>query len=71
MVKNYFYLTTINWNKIYSFFYFSAVTFTTLGFGDFHPSEGSCRVYASIEAFIGAFIIALLVYTFIRKSGGK
>ena len=51
--------------------YFSTVTFTTLGYGDFRPLEGWSRIFAGTEAFIGAFIIALFVYTFERKTGGR
>ena len=50
---------------------FSFITFTTLRYGDLRPLEGVSRIFAGAEAFIGAFIIALLVYTFIRKAGGK
>lgn len=45
--------------------YFSTVTFTTLGYGDFRPFEGRGRIIAGTEAFIGAFTMALLVYTFV------
>ncbi len=44
--------------------YFSAITFTTLGYGDFRPLEGLGRILAGSEAFIGAFTMALFVYTF-------
>ena len=42
--------------------YFSAVTFTTLGYGDFRP-RAEWRPVAAIEAAIGAFMIALFVVT--------
>ena len=51
--------------------YFSTVTFTTLGYGDFRPLEGSGRILAGTEAFIGAFMMALFVYTFARRTGGR
>ena len=51
--------------------YFSAITFTTLGYGDFRPLEGWGRILAGSEAFIGAFMMALFVYTFARKMGGR
>jgi uncharacterized protein YjbI with pentapeptide repeats len=51
--------------------YFSAITFTTLGYGDFRPLEGWGRILAGSEAFIGAFMMALFVYTFARRTGGK
>ena len=46
--------------------YFSFVTFTTLGYGDFHP-VGATMLFSMIEAFTGAFMIALFVFTMGRK----
>ena len=49
-------------------YYFSVVTFTTLGFGDLYPNSTKgfleipwFRVLAALEAFIGAFMMALFV----------
>lgn len=49
-------------------YYFSVVTFTTLGFGDLYPNSVRgllnipwFRVVAALEAFIGAFLMALFV----------
>jgi len=55
----------------YNCFYFSTVTFTTLGYGDLRPLEGWSRIFAGTEAFIGAFMMALFVYTFARRTGGR
>lgn len=46
--------------------YFSVVTFTTLGYGDIAP-YGISRLFATIEAFSGAFMMALFVLLFGRK----
>ena len=46
--------------------YFSVVTFTTLGYGDFHP-VGVSRTIAMVEAFTGVFMLALFVLTMGRK----
>ncbi len=46
--------------------YYSVVTFTTLGYGDFQPT-GITRIFAAIEALIGAFLMALFVVTFARR----
>ena len=51
--------------------YFSLITFTTLGYGDFRPLEGLGRILAGSEAFLGAIMMALFVYTFARKTGGR
>jgi len=51
--------------------YFSVVTFTTLGYGDFQPAVGLSKFFVSLEAIIGAFTMALYAYTLGRKIGGK
>lgn len=57
-------------NENISFFfssvYYSVVTFTTLGYGDFTPI-GISRAIAAIEAFTGSFTIALFVVVFVKK----
>lgn len=46
--------------------YFSVVTFTTLGYGDFAPI-GWSRPFAAFEAMGGVFMSSLFMLTFIRK----
>jgi len=46
--------------------YYSVVTFTTLGYGDFTP-VGFSRPFAALEAFNGAFMIALFILAFVKK----
>lgn len=46
--------------------YFSFVTFTTLGYGDYAPTQ-AFQLIATAEAFFGAFMIALFVLVFGRK----
>jgi uncharacterized protein YjbI with pentapeptide repeats len=46
--------------------YFSVVTFTTLGYGDYSPKD-SFQLIAVLEAFLGAFTMALFVLVFGRK----
>jgi uncharacterized protein YjbI with pentapeptide repeats len=58
-------------NNFFDCMYFSTITFTTLGYGDFRPLEGLGRILAGSEAFIGAFMMALFVYTFARRTGGR
>jgi hypothetical protein len=41
-------------------FYFSIVTWTTLGYGDFRPTEAG-RIYAASEALLGYFFMAISI----------
>ncbi len=48
--------------------YFSVVTFTTLGFGDFEPVKSGLGMFlAASEAFIGMFMIALFVVSVAKR----
>lgn len=46
--------------------YYSIVTFTTLGYGEITPT-GIAKVIAAVEAFSGAFMMALFVAVFGKK----
>jgi uncharacterized protein YjbI with pentapeptide repeats len=48
-------------------FYFSTVTFTSLGYGDFQP-YGFGRSLATVETALGAVLIALLVFVLGRRA---
>lgn len=48
--------------------YFSIVTFTTLGYGDFQPSGSPAQWIASMESLVGALLIALLVAVLGRRA---
>jgi len=48
--------------------YYSAASFTALGYGLWVPAtEGWVKGLGAIEAFIGVFLIALFLITFVRK----
>lgn len=55
-----------NVSTFLSSLYFSVVTFTTLGYGDYTP-VGISRAIAAVEAFTGSFTIALFVVVFVKK----
>lgn len=55
-----------NFGLFLSSLYYSVVTFTTLGYGDFTP-VGLSRAIAAVEAFTGSFTIALFVVVFVKK----
>ncbi len=47
-------------------FYHSAITFLTIGYGDFYPS-GIIRWLSGIEGFIGLFMMSYFTVAFVRK----
>lgn len=71
-ISDYFYETVADvthgkWSSIFEYFYFSLVTFTTLGFGDIHPAHWTTQIMASAEAASGAFLMAYFVVMWARK----
>lgn len=53
-------------DSISDYIYFSVVTATTLGYGDFHPI-GIGKIFASMEAIFGTFMWAVYIAVFSRK----
>ncbi|MCE5238727.1 pentapeptide repeat-containing protein [bacterium] len=49
--------------------YYSTVTFTTLGYGDYHAANGWGRVLSAAEAATGAILLALFLVCLARKYG--
>lgn len=49
--------------------YFSCVTVTTLGYGDFIPSGNFCRIVSISEAITGYFVFAVFVSKLISAFG--
>jgi hypothetical protein len=47
-------------------FYFSAITFLTVGYGDFYP-VGLLRLLASVEGYVGVFLMGYFSVAFVRK----
>lgn len=47
--------------------YYSVVTFTTLGYGDFSPIPGVSRFFSASEALFGLILTSLFLGTFIKK----
>jgi hypothetical protein len=54
------------------YIYYSAVTFTTVGYGDFIPRASPIfRLMAATEAFLGVFLTGLFVFTLARKYSAR
>lgn len=49
--------------------YFSVVTFSTLGYGDYSPPPGLARFTATFEALSGLFLMSLFLVTLVRRFG--
>lgn len=47
--------------------YFSLITFTTLGYGDIRPVGRAAGTLAGLESFIGALLVALVVFVLGRR----
>ncbi len=47
-------------------FYHSAITFLTIGYGDYYP-DGIARWISSVEGFVGLFLMSYFTVAFVRK----
>ena len=59
-----------DWGWINSF-YFSAVSLTTVGYGDFAPTTDGGKLFTVLYLFIGIGIIASLVNNLIKNQAAK
>ncbi len=56
----------------WDYIYYSVITFTTVGYGDFIPKAVPLfRIAVASEAFIGAFMIGLFILTLARKYSSR
>ena len=64
----YFAIGTLTPNTFLNSLYYSAVSFTALGYGSWAPEPtGWVKGLGAFEAFVGVFMMALFLVTFIRK----
>jgi len=54
-------------NSLTTSTYFSVVTFTTLGYGDYSPATLFTRIVASFQAISGLLLTSLFLVTIVRK----
>ena len=54
------------WKRLLTSLYFSLVTFSTLGYGDWRPRRYA-RAFAAVEALSGPVLMAALVVIMVRK----
>jgi hypothetical protein len=54
------------WTVLFKSFYFSVVTFATLGYGDIQPIGSTARLVAGVETILGSLLTALLVFVLAR-----
>ena len=59
--------TKITKVSYWSHLYYSVVTFTTLGYGDFSPREGVSRFVSAFQAVMGLILTSLFLATFVKK----
>lgn len=56
----------------FDYIYYSTITFTTVGYGDFVPKPfGLFRLMAAVEAFSGVFVTGLFIFTLARKYSAR
>jgi hypothetical protein len=53
--------------SIITFFYYSVVTFTTLGFGDVVPATESLKIWVMVEVIVGYVMLGGLISIFANK----
>jgi len=64
----YFAIGTLTPNTFLNSLYYSAVSFTALGYGQWAPQPaGWVKGLGAFEAFMGVFMMALFLITFVRK----
>jgi len=67
---NYLSFEGLNQN-FFSAFYYSVVTFTTLGYGDIFPKGGWAQLLVIVEVVLGYVTLGVFVYLLSRKVGDK
>ncbi len=53
-------------HNFFNIIYYSAITFFTIGYGDYFP-EGILKLFAAFEGFSGVFLMSYFTVAFVRK----
>lgn len=59
-------LNAFRTHEVLNCFYFSAITFFTIGYGDYYPT-GILKIFAAFEGFSGVFLMSYFTVAFVRK----
>lgn len=57
--------------NFFDYLYFSGITFTTVGFGDFYPLNIISKIPVILEALMGLFFYSLFIFSFGRRIAGR
>lgn len=52
---------------VWTYLYFSIITFSTIGYGDLSPAGFWSRLLVGVESLLGAILIAMLIYVLGRR----
>jgi hypothetical protein len=69
LTQNHFYIDfsqEVDTERVLNVAYFTLVTFTTIGYGDYHPT-GLLKIAAGMEGLIGIFLTSIFTVTLARK----
>lgn len=61
-----FYSSIENWSLLDSL-YFSVITLTTVGFGDFSPKTEIGKLFTIIYVFVGIFLLLIFLNSLVRQ----
>jgi len=56
-----------NISDVLNSFYYSGITFLTIGYGDIHPLNILTKIVSVIEGFLGIFLMSYFTVSFVRK----
>lgn len=54
-------------DKVVNCFYFSTITFATVGYGDLQPANAVSKILAALEGLCGIFFTGLFLVTFVKR----